>query len=95
MRPDWEDEGVDWASLDAVVMRTTWTYYHSPKQFLEWAEQVAVVTALHNFREVMRWNTEKSYLRDLSAASVPVTPTVRFERGESIDPAAVLAQTSG
>ena len=91
-RPDWEDEGVDWASFDVVVVRTTWTYHHARERFLEWADQVAGVTALHNSPGVLRWNTEKSYLRDLAAAGVPVAPTEWFEQGASVDLAAILAE---
>jgi len=91
-RPDWEDASVDWASFDVVVVRTTWTYHHARQRFLQWAEQVAAVSPLHNSLEVLRWNTEKSYLRDLAAAGVPVAPTEWFERGSTVDLAGILAE---
>ena len=97
-RPDWEDEGVDWASFDVVVVRTTWTYHRARERFLSWAEGVAAVTALHNSKEVLTWNSEKSYLKDLEVAGVPVAPTEWFERGETVDLAGVMAEhgwTSG
>jgi len=89
-RPDWEDEGVDWASFDVVVVRTTWTYHRARERFLRWAEEVAAVTMLHNSKEVLSWNSEKSYLKDLEAASIPVAPTEWFARGEVVELARVM-----
>ena len=97
-RPDWEDEEVDWASFDVVVVRTTWTYHHARERFLRWVEGVAAVTALYNTKEVLAWNSEKSYLKDLDAAGVPVAPTEWFARGETVDLARVMDErgwTSG
>lgn len=93
-RPDWEDEGVDWASYDVVVVRTTWTYHRMRERFLAWAERVASLTRLHNSVEVLRWNSEKSYLKDLLAGGVPVAPTAWFERGETADLEAVMSERS-
>jgi len=89
-RPDWEDEDVDWGSFDVVVVRTTWTYHHARERFLRWVEEVAAVTTLHNSKEIIAWNSEKSYLKDLDAAGVPVAPTEWFERGETVDLARVM-----
>ena len=91
-RPDWEDEGVDWASFDVVVVRTTWTYHRARERFLSWVEEVAAVTTLHNSKEIIAWNSEKSYLKDLDAAGVPVAPTEWFERGERVDLARVMQE---
>ncbi|MDE0891337.1 MAG: hypothetical protein OSB14_04060 [Planctomycetota bacterium] len=89
-RPDWEDEDVDWGSFDVVVVRTTWTYHHARERFLRWVEEVAAVTTLHNSKEIIAWNSEKSYLKDLDAAGVPVAPTEWFELGETVDLARVM-----
>jgi len=96
--PDWEDEAVDWSSFDVVVVRTTWNYHHARAKFLRWVEQVAGVTALHNSSEILTWNSEKSYLKDLDAAGVPIAPTEWFEPGETANLAATMSErgwTSG
>jgi glutathione synthase/RimK-type ligase-like ATP-grasp enzyme len=89
-RPDWEDEDVDWGSFDVVVVRTTWTYHRARERFLRWVEEVAAVTTLHNSKEIIAWSSEKSYLKDLDVAGVPVAPTEWFERGETVDLARVM-----
>ncbi len=78
----WEDDAVDWASFDVVVLRSTWNYTDHLDAFLAWAERVAGVTRLVNPLSVIRWNTDKRYLDELAAAGVPVVPTVYVAPGE-------------
>ena len=91
-RPDWEDEGVDWASFDLVVVRTTWTYHRKLERFLAWIQQVTAVTRLLNSPEVLSWNTEKSYLKDLERCGISIAPTVWFERSEDVELARVMSE---
>lgn len=69
----WDDPDVDWISYDAVVVRSCWDYTTRATEFLAWA---ASVPHLHNPIEILRWNTDKTYLRDLAAAGVPVIDTL-------------------
>jgi hypothetical protein len=69
----WDDPAVDWIAYDAVVVRSCWDYTTRAVEFLGWA---ASVPHLHNPVDVLRWNTDKTYLRDLAAAGVPVIETL-------------------
>lgn len=75
----WDDESVDWASFDLVVVRSTWDYAKQPEAFLAWAARVESVTTLANPLSVIRWNADKHYLRELEAAGVAVVPTIWLE----------------
>ncbi len=79
----WTDEGVAWSSYDAVVVRSTWDYFHRRAEFVEWADRVATVTRLANSAEVLRWNTDKTYLRELAEAGLPVVETTWLEPGDA------------
>ena len=79
----WTDPQVRWASYDLVVIRSTWDYFRRRDEFLSWIDTVAAVTRLANPAEVLRWNTDKTYLRDLSAAGVPVVPTTWLVPGDA------------
>ncbi|KAB2342757.1 ATP-grasp domain-containing protein [Actinomadura rudentiformis] len=68
----WDDPDADWDSYDLVVVRTTWDYTARLDEFLAWADRVP---RLLNPAGVLRWNTDKRYLRDLDEAGVPVVPT--------------------
>lgn len=77
----WDDASVDWARFDLVVVRSTWDYPERRDAFLAWADSVP---RLANPAAVLRWNTDKRYLRDLASAGVPVVPTAWFEPGDAI-----------
>jgi glutathione synthase/RimK-type ligase-like ATP-grasp enzyme len=69
----WDDATVDWAGYDLAVVRSCWDYAWRLEEFLGWAGSVP---GLRNPVEVLRWNTDKTYLRDLERAGLPVVPTV-------------------
>lgn len=77
----WTDDTVDWSSFAAVVLRETWDYSDQRETFLAWLRRVDEQTLLLNPRDVVEWNTDKRYLRDLAAAGMPVVPTVFVEPG--------------
>jgi glutathione synthase/RimK-type ligase-like ATP-grasp enzyme len=76
----WDDPSVDW-SEGLVAVRSTWDYEQRLDEFLSWVRSLPRVL---NSGEVFAWNTDKSYLTELSAAGVPVVPTVVVEREEDL-----------
>jgi glutathione synthase/RimK-type ligase-like ATP-grasp enzyme len=68
----WDDPDVDWDAFDLVVVRSCWDYVPRRDAFLAWAERVP---RLANPAPVLRWNTDKTYLRELASAGVGVVPT--------------------
>ena len=69
----WDDPAVDWAGYDLAVVRSCWDYAWRREEFLAWAE---TVPRLRNDAAVLRWNSDKTYLRDLERLGLPVVPTV-------------------
>jgi glutathione synthase/RimK-type ligase-like ATP-grasp enzyme len=86
----WNDSAVEWGAFDLVIVRTTWDYPNKIAAFLAWADQVAAVRALWNPAPMLRWNTDKQYLRNLENRGVPIVPTQWFARGDSHDLRALL-----
>ncbi len=82
---DWDDPLVDWSSFSAVLLRSTWDYTQRLPEFLAWCEQVSVVSRLLNPLDLVRWNSDKHYLRDLANAGVRVVESVFIEPGEAAD----------
>lgn len=76
----WNDPGVDWSVFDTVLVRSTWDYPLQHTAFLRWIRSCAATV---NPAAVLRWNTDKSYLRDLAAAGVPIVPTEFVAPGDS------------
>jgi hypothetical protein len=69
----WDDPDVPWHEYDLVVVRSCWDYAWRLQEFLDWAQSVP---RLRNPAAVLRWNVDKTYLRDVAAAGTPVVPTV-------------------
>ena len=80
---DWDDAAIDWSAFDLAVLRSTWDYSQRLPEFLAWAERAAQRTLLLNPVAVLRWNTDKHYLRDLAQAGVPTVPSFFIEPGEA------------
>ncbi|HET8955556.1 MAG TPA: hypothetical protein VFN18_07850 [Solirubrobacterales bacterium] len=88
----WDDPEADWDGYDLCLVRSTWDYHDKHGEFLGWTRTVAAATALRNPAATVAWNSEKTYLRELEQAGVPVVPTVWVEPGEAIDAEALLAE---
>lgn len=71
----------DWGVYPLVVVRTPWDYFRQREAFLAWAERVESLTRLVNPSSVLRWNSHKRYLRELSQQGVPTVPTLWLEQG--------------
>ena len=91
LQPTWDDTAFDWAGCDACLIRTTWDYQERYDEFIAWARRVSGETKLFNPFEIVRWNTDKRYLRDLESRGFPIVPTVWIDVGCSIDLRGVLA----
>lgn len=78
----WDDAGVDWARFDLALLRSAWDYTQRLPEFLAWAERTAKLTHLLNPLPVIRWNTNKHYLRDLEKSGVAIVPSAFVEPGE-------------
>jgi hypothetical protein len=82
----WDDPAVDWSTYDLVLVRSTWDYSPRHDEFLAWARSLPKVA---NSVDVIEWNTDKRYLRDLEAAGIPVIPTIWLDPARHLSKRAV------
>jgi hypothetical protein len=80
---DWDDAAVDWSRFNFALIRSPWNYMQHLDAFLAWADRAAAVTTVLNPPELIRWNTDKSYLLDLAARGVPTPAPGRSRIGRS------------
>lgn len=71
----WNDPTIDWTKSSFSILRSTWDYHLHYSEFLNWAQRVSPVTELLNPLPMIKWNSRKTYLADLSKAGLPVIPT--------------------
>lgn len=87
----WDADGVDWGGLDLCLVRSTWDYHEKHAEFLAWARRVEAASALRNPAELIAWNSDKTYLRELAGHGVWIVPTIWVGRDESTDLDELLA----
>ncbi|HEU5252593.1 MAG TPA: hypothetical protein VFU16_04605 [Solirubrobacterales bacterium] len=88
----WDGPGGAWEEVDLCLVRSTWDYHDKHEEFLAWTRQVERATALRNPADLIAWNSEKTYLRQLAAGGVRTVPTAWVARGAEVDLRSLLAR---
>lgn len=81
----WDDPTVDWTAFDVVAIRSCWDYTRRRDEFVTWCHSIG--DRLVNHPDIVEWNSDKTYLRELAEAGVRVIETMwdittRAELGE-------------
>ena len=72
----WRKRAVDWNQYDIVLIRTPWDYQEAPEAFMAVLEQIEESSArLENSLELVKWNLNKLYLRELEFKGALIVPT--------------------
>lgn len=77
---DWRSS-CDFSKFDLIVLRSCWNYHLHNAEFAEWLRRVANMTRVLNEFEIVLWNRNKFYLRDLEAQGIAIAPTVFVAAG--------------
>lgn len=72
----WDEPNVDWGNYDAVLIGTTWDYPDRLSAFLAVLSHIDKQTSLYNTPKLVRWNSDKRYLRDMADRGVRIVPTL-------------------
>ena len=77
----WNDPDYDWNNAGVVVVRSVRDYGRDTQAFISWARSVPRIL---NHADIMAWNSDKHYLRELEAAGLPTIPTTWLEPEENL-----------
>ncbi|HET9198706.1 MAG TPA: hypothetical protein VFN92_10695 [Solirubrobacterales bacterium] len=80
----WDDESVDWEGFDGCILRSVSDYHRKFDLFLDWLAKTGDVLPIWNPIDLVAWNADKSHLRELVAAGVPIVPTHWLPRGAEV-----------
>lgn len=73
----WKATYVDWDQYDVVVIRSTWDYQSAPEAFMECLKKIEASEAhLENSVDLVKWNIDKGYLKQLEEKQVSIVPTL-------------------
>nr|WP_293300803.1 hypothetical protein [Allomuricauda sp.] len=81
IRKSWDDPDFDWSSTKYALFRTTWDYFDRYQEFSKWLESASNQTKFINSKDLICWNIDKHYLKDLSDAGVNIPKTIFIEKG--------------
>lgn len=71
----WNDPLINWEKFDKIVIRTPWDYSQNFEQFFEFINKPIIKNKAINSIEVINWNINKTYLKNLVRAGIPVIET--------------------
>lgn len=81
----WDDPRVDWSECQFGVVRSTWDYHRKYEAFDKWLSKPELAGRIWNPPEIIRWNSKKTYLRELENSGIAVVPTIWIDRGTSTE----------
>lgn len=82
----WRNRQVDWNQYEAVIIRSPWDYQQDPDAFMDVLEDIDQSSAsLENSLELVNWNIDKTYLRDLENQGSEIVPTLWREHFEPVE----------
>lgn len=82
----WNDETVDWGSFDVAVIKSPWDYHNHLTEFWSWLDRLEKLgVKVLNSAEIIKWNSDKHYLKDIAQKGLPVIPSGYIEKGGRFD----------
>jgi glutathione synthase/RimK-type ligase-like ATP-grasp enzyme len=82
----WTDPQVNWSQYNWLLIKSPWDYFDRIDEFYAWLSRIEQGSArMLNPAAVIRWNADKTYLREIADVGLPIIPTRWIEKGQSFD----------
>ncbi|BAP29485.1 uncharacterized protein CHSO_0448 [Chryseobacterium sp. StRB126] len=82
----WNDENVDWSNFDVAIIKSPWDYHNHLNEFLNWLDHLEQLgIKVLNPVEIIKWNSDKHYLKDIADRQLPVIASEYLEKGSCFD----------
>lgn len=82
----WNDPAVDWQQYDVAIIKSPWDYHDHVTEFFTWLDTISALgVKLFNPAELVKWNSDKHYLKEIAEAGFPVIASVFLEQGTQPD----------
>jgi hypothetical protein len=79
----WDDPAINWASFDLVLLRSCWNYHLLPEKFATWINAIKDgKISMFNQAELVLWNLNKYYLKELQEKGVNIPETAWISESE-------------
>jgi glutathione synthase/RimK-type ligase-like ATP-grasp enzyme len=86
----WTEMKPDSLACDLLLVRSVWDYHLRPQDFMRWIDEASGRITVLNPPEMIRWNMDKRYLRQIETAGFRVPKTVFLTEGTETNMAQVM-----
>jgi glutathione synthase/RimK-type ligase-like ATP-grasp enzyme len=81
----WNDDTINWENYNIVLIKSPWDYHEKISLFYSWLENIKLLgLRMLNPLDIIKWNSNKRYLDDISKAGLPVIPSIYLDQGTQI-----------
>jgi glutathione synthase/RimK-type ligase-like ATP-grasp enzyme len=88
----WSEAEPQSLSCDLLLVRSVWDYHLRPQDFMRWIDGMSGRIPVVNPPEMIRWNMDKRYLREIASAGFDVPRTIFLDQSADVDLAEVMAR---
>ena len=79
----WDDPAVDWTKFELIILKSPWDYFDKIDAFYNWLDKLEQLGCrVLNPVQTVRWNANKSYLKDVQEKGMKIVPTMWLEKGD-------------
>jgi len=76
----WRKENINWNQYQAVIIRSTWDYQDDANAFMQVLSEIENSNSvLLNSLNIVKWNINKNYLREVEKKGAEIIPTLWLE----------------
>ncbi|MDQ3392780.1 MAG: hypothetical protein M3512_01500 [Bacteroidota bacterium] len=82
----WNDPAVNWADYEIAILKSPWDYHEKLTDFYTWLDMLeSSQVSVLNSDKLVRWNSDKHYLKEIADAGLNVISTLFLEKGTRPD----------
>ncbi|MFW0717127.1 ATP-grasp domain-containing protein [Pedobacter sp. N23S346] len=82
----WNDPEVNWEDYQLAILKSPWDYFDLINDFHQWLNHLEEKKVrLLNPIDIVRWNTDKQYLKEIEAAGLDITPCSFIKKNEKVN----------
>lgn len=90
---DWKDPQADWPLYDLVILKSPYDYHYRLNEFSTWLHKLSALSVrLLNPVEMVLWNADKHYLKEISEAGFYIIPSIFLEKDVTTDLAGLFTR---
>lgn len=93
-RKNWADKQFDFSRCRYAIFRTTWDYFDRFNEFFSWIEETKKQTTFINSVDIINWNIDKHYLKELGDKKINIASTEYIERNTEISLIELLSKNN-